>query len=173
MISLMLNYKTGVINNLLSLVSGNRIDFLTTPAFFNDIYVWSDVWQNLGWNSIIYVAVLSDVSQDLVEAARIDGAGRFQIIQNIYIPHMLPTIMVLLILNCGKILSVGFEKAYLLQNPLNLSASQLISTYVYEIGIKGGEFSYSAAIGLFNNIANLLVFCIVAFLSKRVANKNI
>lgn len=173
MISLMLNYKVGVVNNLLSLAGGKRIDFLSTPAFFNDIYVWSDVWQNLGWNSIVYTAVLANVPQDLVETAKLDGAGRLQTIQNVYIPHILPTIKILLVLNCGKILSVGFEKAYLLQNPLNLSASQLISTYVYEIGIKNGQFSYSAAIGLFNNVTNLIVFCIAAFIIKKVTVKNI
>lgn len=161
MLKLFFSPTNGVFNELIEMVGGTRQDFLTVPSYFNDIYVWSGVWQSLGWNSIIYIAALSGVPEELVDAAKVDGANRLQIIWHINIPAILPTIVIMLILSCGHILSVGFEKAYLLQNSLNLSASQIISTYVYEMGIAGGQFSYSSAIGLFNNIVNIIILFIV------------
>src|SRR5690606_36634090 len=119
------------------------------PNLFSSIYVWSGVWQHIGWETIIYLAALSNLSPEQVEAAKIDGAGRLSIIKNIIYPTIKPIIIIMLILSTGRVLSVGFEKIFLLQNPLNLDTSRVISTYVYEVGIMGGQFSYSSAIGLF------------------------
>lgn len=165
--------STGVINNLISLLGFERVDFISSTAWFPSIYVWSGVWQDLGWCSIIYISALSGVSPELIEAARIDGASKLQIMWHINIPAIIPTIITIQILNCGSILSVGFEKIYLLQNPLNLSVSQVISTYTYEIGLLGAQFSYSSAIGLFNTVINVAVLCVVNAIAKRVSEVSI
>lgn len=173
MLTLFLNERTGVLNEIIEALGGNRQEFLTVPAYFNDIYVWSGVWQGLGWGAIIYMAALAGVSQDLIDAAKVDGATRLQVIWHVNIPSILPTIVIMLIFSCGGILGVGFEKVYLLQNSLNLSASQVISTYVYEIGIRGGQFSYSSAIGLFNNVVNVVILGIVNAFAKKVSGTGI
>ncbi len=169
MITLFFSEQTGVINALIESLGGTRTDFLTVAHYFEDIYVWTGVWQGIGWGSIIYMAALSGIPLELIEAARVDGAGRFRIIWNINIPWILPTVVIMLILSCGGILSVGFEKVFLLQNSLNLSRSQVISTYVYEVGIRGAQFSYSSAIGLFNTIVNVTLLLIVNLIAKRTS----
>lgn len=168
MLTLFFRRDNGLINNVIESTGGTRIDFLASADMFNDIYVWSGVWQNMGWSSIIYMAALAGVPQEMVEAAHIDGANRFQIVWYINIPTILPTIMTMLILSTGNVLSVGFEKVFLMQNSLNLDASRIISTYVYEMGIEKAEFSYSAAIGLFNNVVNIIIISIVNWVSKKV-----
>ena len=165
---LFLSRSNGVINNIIALFGGERRDFISDPALFAPIYVISGVWQNLGWDSIIYIAALSSVPVELYEAARIDGANRMGIVAHINIPMILPTAIILLILNTGSLLSVGSEKIYLLQNSLNLGVSRVISTYTYEIGLEGGQFSYSTAIGLFNNIVNILFILCVNAIARRV-----
>jgi putative aldouronate transport system permease protein len=168
-IRIFLNTEFGIINNIVSLFGFERQNFLAIPEYFSSIYVWSGVWQNVGWGTIIYLAALSNVPIELIEAAKIDGANRLRIIWHINLPWILPTIITLLILRTGSVLSVGFEKIFLLQNPLNLDTSRVISTYVYEIGLLGGQFSYSAAIGLFNNIINIIIIVIVNQISKRIS----
>jgi putative aldouronate transport system permease protein len=170
MVRIFLSRESGLINNLMAMLGAERVDFLSVPRYFNTIYVWSGVWQNVGWGTIIYLASLAGVSPELVDAARIDGCNRLQIIRHVNIPHILPTIIILLILRTGSVLSVGFEKIFLLQNSLNLERSRVISTYVYEMGITGGQFSYSAAIGLFNNIVNIVFIVVVNAISKRVSS---
>lgn len=169
MLTLFLNRNNGLLNNIIELCGGERVAFLENPKYFATIYVWSDVWSGIGWGTIIYLSALSGVSPDLVEAAKIDGASRFQIVLHVDIPTILPTIIITLIMRCGGILSVGFDKTYLLQNSLNLEASQVISTYVYELGLQSGRFSYSSAIGLFNTVINVAILIIVNAISKRVA----
>ena len=173
MVLLFLRKDSGVINNLLSLLGVERQEFINVASYFEDIYVWSGVWQNLGWNSIIYISALSSVSPDLVEAARIDGANRMDIIRHINIPCIAPTIIIMLILACGSILSVGFEKTFLLQKSLNLSRSQIISTYTYEVGLKNSQYSYSAAIGLFNTVVNFILLILVNGVARRVSSISI
>ena len=173
MLTLFLNEKTGVINTIIEALGGTRQEFLTIPSLFNDIYVWSGVWQGLGWGAIIYIAALSNVPSELVDAAKVDGANRLKVIWHVNIPSIMPTIVIMLVLSCGGILAVGFEKVYLLQNSLNLSSSQVISTYVYEIGIRGGQFSYSSAIGLFNNLVNVTILGIVNVVAKRLSGTGI
>ena len=169
MLSLFFARSNGLVNNVIEMLGGSRVAFLEKPSAFYHLYVWSDVWQGLGFSAIIYIAALSGVSTDLYEAARIDGATRLQIMRYINIPCIMPTIVINLILRCGSLLGVGFEKTYLLQNPLNLAASQVISTYTYEIGLSGGQFSYSAAIGFFNTAVNLLMLFIVNKIAKSVS----
>lgn len=170
MITLFMNQSTGLFNNIIEVLGGKRIDFLGTIKYFSHIYAWSGVWQDLGWGTIIYLATLSSVSPELYEAGYIDGANRLQIIWHVNIPSILPTIVIMLIMNCGRILSVGFEKVYLLQNSLNLDASQVISTYTYELGLRGGQYSYSTAVGLFNTIVNVVMLVIVNVISKRISD---
>ncbi|GHU77707.1 sugar ABC transporter permease [Clostridia bacterium] len=170
MVVLFTQYSNGLFNNVLAALGRPRMDFITVPRYFSSIYVWSGVWQNIGWDTIIYLAALAGVSPELLEAARIDGAGRLQIVRRVTFPCILPTVITMLILSTGRVLSVGFEKVFLLQNSLNMDASRVISTYVYEIGIQGGQFSYSAAIGLFNNVVNIAFIVIVNQVAKRLTS---
>lgn len=170
MITLFMNQSTGLFNNIIAMTGAGRVDFLGTAAYFPHIYVWSTVWQDLGWGTIIYIATLSSVSPELHEAATIDGASRMQIIYHVNVPSILPTIVIMLIMNCGRILSVGFEKIYLLQNALNLDVSQVISTYTYDLGLMGGQYSYATAIGLFNTIVNVVMLVIVNAVAKRLSD---
>lgn len=158
----------GVVSNALEFFGAAERNYLYIPKYFSHLYVWSGQWSGIGWASIIYIAALAGVPAELIEAAKIDGAGRMRVIWHINIPCIMPTMVILLILRCGSILSIGFEKVFLLQNPLNLSVSQTISTYVYQIGMRGGEFSYSSAIGLFNNIVNILLLLFVNGIAKKV-----
>jgi putative aldouronate transport system permease protein len=140
---------------------------------FRHIYVWSGVWANMGWGSIIYLAALSSVDPGLYEAATIDGANKWQKIIHIDIPSIAPTIIILLILSTGNILSVGFEKVFLMQNSLTLSRSEVISTYVYKVGIQSAQYSFSSAVGLFNNIINFIVLVSVNMISRKVSETSL
>lgn len=170
MISNFTSPSIGFINKFIVALGGSPIDFMGDSKWFRTVYIASDIWQNSGWNSIIYIAALSGIDPQLYEAASIDGANRFQRIIHINIPGILPTIVMLLILNCGSILSVGYEKAFLMQNTLNSDVSEIISTYVYKIGLQGSKYSYSAAIGLFNSVINFGILLSVNAISKRLSN---
>ena len=146
------------------------VGFLSNPENFRHIYVWSGVLLGIGWGSIMYISVLTSVGPELHEAATVDGASRFQRLIYIDIPSIMPTMVIMLIMRAGEIMDLGFEKAFLLQNSINLEYSEIISTYVYKIGIQGGHFSYSAAIGLFNNVINLLLLVVVNMIAKRVSD---
>ena len=153
---------------------GYPFDFRSMASSFRHLYVWSGVWQNLGWNSIIYMAALSSVSQELHEAAMIDGASRWKRILHIDFPAILPTACIMLIMDCGSILSVGFEKVYLMQGNLNLQTSEVISTYVYKVGMgSSGDFSYGSAVGLFNSIINCTMLILVNYICKRLTDKEV
>lgn len=158
----------GIINQIIMMLGGNAVGFMSTPSLFKHIYVWSGVLQSMGFSSIIYISVLTAVSPELHEAAIMDGATKFQRMIYIDLPHLVPTMVILLIMNMGQIMNVGFEKAFLLQNDVNLTASEIISTYVYKIGIQGAQFSYSAAIGLFNNIINFILIVSVNKISAKL-----
>ena len=173
LIRLMFARATGVVNTVITALGGDRIDFIQTPSYFIPLFVGSGVWQNIGWNAIIFLSALSAVSPEHVEAARIDGANRMQIIWHVYIPTILPTVIIMLIMRCGSVLSVGYEKIFLMQNPLNLDISQVISTYVYDLGIVKGQYSYSSAIGLFNNVINVIMLLIVNTIAKKVSSISI
>ena len=173
MIEIFLGRTNGFVNNLLELLGRERIPFLESGKYFASVYVWSDVWQEMGWGAIIYIAALASVPPELIEAARIDGANRMQIIWHVNIPTIMPTVIIMLILRCGGILAVGFEKTYLLQNALNIDASQVISTYTYKIGLLNAEYSYSSAVGLFNTVINVGFLVIVNLIAKRVSEISI
>lgn len=166
----------GMLNQLLSPVvgiyggayrlffgSGYPADILSNAATFRHLYVWSGIWQDLGWNTIIYIAALASVDLELHEAAQLDGASRLKRVLYIDLPILLPTTAIMLILNAGSIMSVGFDKAYLMQNNANLSTSEIISTYIYKVGMSSGttQFSYATAIGLFNSVVNCCMLLIV------------
>ena len=170
------NSNTGLYGRLGWLFTGQRPDdILSQASVFPHMYVWSGVWQGMGWSSIIYMAALSSVDASLHEAAEIDGASRFQRCIYIDFPCILPTATILLIMNAGNIMSVGFEKVFLMQNSLNLSTSEVISTYVYKVSLtaSGSDFSYGTAIGLFNSVINLMLLVIVNFISKRLTENSL
>jgi len=158
----------GLINQVIALLGGKSIDFITEPAWFKTLYVFSDVWQTMGWSSIIYLAALTAVDHQLHESAMIDGATRLKRIWHINIPSIMPTIVILFILNAGSVMAVGFEKIYLMQNTLNMSASDVISTFVYRSGILEAQYSFSAAVGLFNSIINFIMLVMVNYFAKKV-----
>jgi putative aldouronate transport system permease protein len=165
--------SSGIINNLIVALGGEAIDFMGSARAFPHLYVWSGVWQNAGWNSIIYIAALTGISPELHEAAIVDGASKLQRVRYIDLPSILPTAIIMLIMDCGRVMSIGYEKALLMQTSSNLEASQIISTYVYEIGIKGSQFSYSAAIGLFNNVINCILLLLVNRIARRVTGSSL
>lgn len=153
---------------------GYPFDFRTMASSFRHLYVWSDVWQNWGWSTIIYTAALSSVSSDQHEAAMIDGASRWKRVLHVDLPAILPTIGIMLILRCGSIVSIGFEKVYLMQSDLNLSTSEVISTFVYKTGLGGSnQMSYAAAIGLFNSVINCFLLITVNWISKKVSQNEV
>ncbi|WP_312098382.1 ABC transporter permease subunit [Niallia sp.] len=165
---LFLSPQTGIVNQVIVFFGGEPIYFMAEPGWFKTIFVFSGVWQNMGWSSIIYLAALSAIDPQLHEAAKIDGASRLQRIWHINLPGIKPTIIIMLILQCGSILGVGFEKVFLMQNSLNMSASDVISTHVYRTGIIGADYSYSAAIGLFESVVNLVILLVVNYTAKKV-----
>ncbi len=160
----------GIFNQIIQKLGGGGIDFLGNASNFKHIYVWSGVLQGMGFSSIIYMSVLSTVSPELHEAAIVDGANKLHRVWYIDLPSIMPTAIILLIMSTGQILNVGFEKVFLLQLPINLDNSEIISTYVYKIGIQKAQFSYSTAIGLFNNLVSFIVLLIVNKVADKTAN---
>ena len=174
------NPRIGLYGQLIHSLTGSYpADPLGSPAVFTHLYTWTGVWQSIGWNSIVYLAALSAVDPQLHEAAIIDGATRWQRVCHVDFPCILPTATIMLILRTGSILSVGFEKAYLMQNNLNLGASEIISTYVYKIGMGVGtgnsvpNYSYSTAINLFNSAVNLVMIMLVNAISRRLSETSL
>ncbi len=172
-LNLILSPSMGIINNIIEVLGGNRIYFTIKPEAFRHIYVWSGIWQGMGWSSVIYVAALSNVDENLHEAAKIDGASLLQRIRYINIPTILPTIMILLIMRIGSLVSVGYEKIYLMQNSLNLETSEVISTFVYKRGILNTNYSFSTAVGLFNNLVNVILLLIANFISGKLSESSL
>lgn len=166
LINLILNRESGIVNRFIELLGGRKMSFMGMPSAYRTIYVASEIWQHAGWGTIIYLSALSSVDVESLEAARIDGASKLQKIWYIDLPTIFPTIIILLILRAGSILNVGFEKVFLLQNDLNREVSEIISTYTYRLGILGGQFSYTTAIGLFNNVINALFLVLVNRISR-------
>ena len=171
------NSRTGLYGIIYESFTGRYpSDLFGKLGTFRHLYIWSTVWQNFGWSSIIYIAALAGVDAQLHEAAQIDGASRVQRIWHVDFPHIKPTIMILLIMGIGNIMSVGFEKAYLMQNNLNLQHSELISTYVYRIGLSGEgrtDFSYSTDIGLYNSVINLVLILGANTLSRKISETSL
>lgn len=169
MIIMFLSPSTGLIGKAL----GDSSSLLQSENNFRWIYVLSEIWQETGWGAIIYYATLSSVDKNLLEAAMIDGANRIQRIIHINIPVLVPTIIIMFILRCGNILSVGYEKVFLLQNPVNLPGSEVISTYVYKMGLQQSDFSFSTATGLLNSVVNCFFLITVNLLSKKISGSSL
>lgn len=168
MLTIFMNPSNGVFNKIINLFGQESIAFLSVPEYFKSIYVWSGVWQSMGWSAIIYISSLAGVDYEMHEAAIIDGSSKLQRIRYIDLPSVKPTIIMLLILNLGSLMSVGFEKVYLLQNDLNFSASDIISTYTYRVGLINSDFGYSTAVGLFNTTINLIVLVTANKIARKV-----
>lgn len=163
----------GLINTVIQLCGGKPIDFLITPKWFYPIYIISGIWQNIGWDSIIYLSALSGIDQELYEAAAVDGSGRLSRIWHITLPGILPTITILLILRLGSIMSVGYEKIILLYNPSIYETADTISTYVYRRGLVDGKYSFASAVGLMNSVINFLLLLVSDRLSKRMGQSGL
>lgn len=168
MINIILSPRSGFVNYIIQMFGAEPRLFMGEPAAYKHIYVWSGVWQSMGWNSIIYMAALSAVSPELYEACDVDGANRLQKIIHVDIPSILPTAAILFIMNSGSIMGIGFEKAYLMQNALTEQTQEIISTYVYKVGLIQNQYSYSTAIGLFNSGVNIIMLIIVNGISKKL-----
>lgn len=170
MLTIFSNRDYGLFNKIRELFGAAPIDMMSKPAYFQPMYVFSNVWQFMGFNAIIYIAALSGVDQELYEAASIDGASRMQKILHISLPCIMGTILIMFIMRIGSLMSVGFEKVYLMQNNVNLSASEIISTFIYKNGIQKGQFSYSTAVGLFNSVINFVLLVSANFVSKKTTD---
>lgn len=168
MVMMFLSPTNGIINKLLNVLGMESVFFIQEASLFKWVYVLSGVWQGVGWSSIIYYANLSGVDKSLLEAADIDGATRLQKVWYINIPQILPTIVIMFILQCGSLLSIGYEKTYLLQTDSNLTGSEIISTYVYKVGLEQSDFAFSTAAGLFNTVVNCVILILANQLSKKV-----
>lgn len=158
----------GPINGLVEKITGQPIMFMSNPAYFRTIYILSGIWQGMGWASILYTATLAGVSTDLYEAANIDGANILQKIWHIDLPALKPVMVINFILAAGGIMNVGYEKAFLMQTSMNIPTSEIISTYVYKVGLQSGDYAYSAAVGLFNMVINVILLLIVNNITKRL-----
>ncbi len=172
-LNVMLSPSQGVVNTILEMLGMERNYFMANPAYFPHLYVWSGVWQGMGWGAIIYLAALSSVDPSLHEAADIDGATRMQKILHINLPTIMPTIIIMLILRIGNIVSVGYEKVYLMQNDMNIETAEIISTYVYKRGLLDSNYSFSAAVGLFNNVINVILVLLANWISKKVSETSL
>lgn len=171
----LLDLRTGMVNQILVALGFEAVNFMGEPGFFRSIYVWSHIWQNTGWGTIIYLAALSTIEPQLHEAAVIDGASRIQRVRHIDIPQIMPQIVILLILQTGRIMQVGFQKVLLLQNPLNMRTAEVIQTYVYKVGLASAisNFSYAAAIGLFMAVINLALIITVNWIARRMGRTSL
>ncbi len=168
MIILFLSPSTGIIAKLAELFGITLPNLMGSASAFPSIYVWTEAWQHVGWDSILYIATLSAIDPTLYEAATMDGASKWKRMLHIDVPALLPTATIMFILRMGSVMSVGFEKIYLLQNTLNSSTSEIISTYVYKMGLVSNQYSLSSAIGLFNNVINLILLLLVNYMSKKL-----
>lgn len=173
MIMQLLSPSSGIINSVIKHFTGNTIDFLAKPEWFRTIYISSGIWQGLGWGAILYLASLSGISMELYEAAKIDGANRWKQTLHVTIPGILPTIVILLTLNIGGLLSVGYEKVLLLYNPLTYSTADVLSTYLYRMGLESNNFSYATAIGLFESIIGLILITIANKVSRKLSDTSL
>lgn len=165
--------RYGVIGLIVKFLGGEPVDVMASPELFSSIYVWSGVWQTAGYNAIIYIAALSGIDQTLYDAARIDGATRLKKILHVDIPGIAPTIIIILIVSMGYIMNIGFEKIYLMQNPLNSEASEVITTYIFKVGLINADYAYSTAVGVFNSVINLILLIIVNQIARKTSETSL
>lgn len=167
MIFLLFSPRAGIVNNAIVAFGGEPVFFMGEPEWFRPLYIGSDIWQNAGFSMIVYLAALTAIDPALHEAARVDGANKWQRIRHIDIPGIMPVITILFILAIGNLFNLGFEKVLLMQTDLNLPMSEVIQTYVYKTGLQGAQFSYSAAIGLFNSLINLVLLLTFNWVARK------
>lgn len=167
--------STGIINKMLvsTGLTSESLYLMGSGEYFRMMYILSDIWKDAGWNAIIFISALSAIDQALYEAARIDGASRWQQLIYVTLPSILPTIVIMLILQCGKVLNIGFEKVYAMQTDLNLSVSEVISTYTYKMGLENLEYDYATAIGLFNSVVSFALLIFVNTCSKKLTETSL
>ena len=173
MLFTMTDIRTGIFNTLLGKIGIDPINFTGNPDMFRHLYVWSGVWQTAGYSAIIYIAALAGVNPELKEAAVMDGASRLQRIIHVDLPSIMPTIVIMLIMSCGNIINIGFDKVYLLQNPMNASVSEVISTFVYKVGITQADYGFSTAAGLFQSLVSFVLLVAVNQISKKVTDNSL
>ncbi|MVA77250.1 ABC transporter permease subunit [Auraticoccus sp. F435] len=173
MLILMMAPRLGIVTKTFGLFGIAAPDLLGNPDYFRHVYVWSDVWQTTGYSAVIYMAALSAVDPALYESAKVDGASRLRRIWHVDIPGIMPTATIILILSVGNIMAIGFEKAYLLQNPLNLAQSEIIATYVYKTGLLNADFGLATAVGLLNSVVNLFLLLVVNWVCKRISGSGL
>lgn len=173
MMILMMAPRLGILTKTFGLFGIPAPDLLGNPDYFRHMYVWSDVWQTAGYAAVIYLAALSAVDPALYESAKVDGASRLRRIWHVDLPGIMPTAMIILILSVGNIMAIGFEKVYLLQNPLNLGQSEIIATYVYKTGLLNADFGLATAVGLFNSAVNLALLLIVNWVGRRISGSGL
>lgn len=173
MITIFLSPNSGIISKIIELFTGESAYLMQDPKAFKWVYVLSGIWQEAGWGSIIYFAALASVDKEILEAAQIDGATRMQRILHVNLPALIPTMTIVFILNCGSLLSIGYEKVFLLQNESNLMASEVISTYVYKVGLESNDYSFSTAVGLFNSLINCVILGFANFMSKKASETSL
>ena len=173
MLFTMTDLRTGIFNILLGKIGIDPINFTGSPDTFRHLYVWSGVWQTAGYSAIIYIAALAGVSPELKEAAVMDGASRIQRILHVDIPCIMPTLVIMLIMSCGNIINIGFDKVYLLQNPMNASVSEVIATFVYKVGITQADYGFSTAAGLFQSVVSFVLLVSVNQISKKVTDNSL
>ena len=173
MLKLFCDERYGVFNIIMQMIGLKAIPLMESERYFRPLYVLSNVWQNMGWNAIIYIAALAGVDTALYEAATVDGASRWQKIIHVSIPCILPTIVTMFILRMGQLMTIGFEKAYLMQNSLNIGKSEIISTLVYKNGIQKGDYSYATAIGLMNSVVNLVLIVTANTVCRRALDESL
>lgn len=168
-----LSPSTGLLNDLIKLFGGEPIFFMQEPGYFRTIVVSSGIWKEVGWGTIIYLAAMAGINPDLYEAAEVDGAGKMRQMWSITLPSLLPTIMVMLLLRIGNILDLGFEQIYILLNPLVTETGEVFDTYIYRIGLLGGQFSYTTAIGLFKSVIGFVMLVSANFISRKTTGNSI
>ncbi|WP_445670271.1 ABC transporter permease subunit [Paenibacillus sp. PL2-23] len=173
MIYTFLHPDTGVVNNIIKWFGLEPFAFMQSPEWFRTIFVTSGIWQEAGWSAIIFLAALAGINPSLYEAAKIDGASRWQRIRYISLPGIMPTIIILLILRIGHVMDIGFEKALLLQNSLNAESSDIIQTFIYQTGIQKGRYSFSAAIGLFNSVINFVMLIVANYIARKKSDTSL
>lgn len=173
MLSVFLSPNSGIVNHIIALFGGDPILFMADEGWFRPLYILSGIWQETGFSTIIYLAALAGVNPELHEAAIMDGASKWKRVWYVDIPGILPTIVILLILALGNIMSIGFEKAFLMQNDLNYAASNIIPTYVYELGIQKAQYSFSTAVGLFNSVINIILIVTVNRIARKLTETSL
>ncbi|MFV0503933.1 MAG: ABC transporter permease [Lachnospirales bacterium] len=169
----MMDLRTGIFNIFLQKLGFEPVNFFGDPSFFRHLYVWSGLWQTIGYSAIIYIAALAGVSPELKEASRVDGATRLQRICHVDLPSIMPTIIIMLIFSCGNIVNIGFDKVYLMQNSLNAEVSEVISTFVYKVGVVNADFGFSTAAGLFQSVISFTLLITVNQICKKTTDTSL